>query len=70
MMKVRNGRAEAISGCSSVIRHFFTTISTEKVNKIALETAHLFITLRLFVSYSNVIRLQACKRVVYRLTVV
>jgi hypothetical protein len=57
-------------GCSSVIRHFFTTISTEKVNKIPLAASHLFITQYLFVSYSNVIRLQACKRVVYRLLVV
>ena len=70
MLKMRNGRAEAISGCSSVIRHFFTTISTEKVNKIPFAAALLFITLPLFVSYSNVIRLQACKRVVYRLPVV
>ena len=58
------------SGCSSVIPYFFTTISTEKVNKIALTATHLFITQRIFVSYSNVIRLQPCKRVVYRLPVV
>ncbi|RHI02294.1 hypothetical protein DW184_13880 [Enterobacter cloacae] len=62
--------AQGVSGCSSVIPYFFTTISTEKVNKIALVAAYLFITLRIFVSYSNVIRLQACKRVVYRLPVV
>ena len=42
----------------------------EKVNKIPFAAALLFITLPLFVSYSNVIRLQACKRVVYRLPVV
>jgi len=55
-------------GCPSVIPHFFTTLSTEKVNKIAVLTGHLFITLLIIVSYSNVIRLQARKRVVYRLT--
>ncbi|UJD95923.1 hypothetical protein FS593_17280 [Lelliottia amnigena] len=56
--------------CPSVIPYFFTSISTEKVNKIVLNPACLFITWVKIVSYSNVIRLQPCKRVVYRLTVV
>ncbi|RYH36845.1 hypothetical protein EVY09_17820 [Enterobacter cloacae] len=65
-----NGRFVGLQGCSSVIPYFFTTISTEKVNKNGLSRPHLFITPHKFVSYSNVIRLQACKRVVYRLPVV
>ncbi|CBA33372.1 unknown protein [Cronobacter turicensis z3032] len=37
------------------IRHFFTKISTEKVNKSGLLPLPLFITPHIFVSYSNVI---------------
>ncbi|EFC54525.1 hypothetical protein ENTCAN_08792 [Enterobacter cancerogenus ATCC 35316] len=40
------------------------------MNKIGFTVPHLFITPVNFVSYSNVIRLQARKRVVYRLPVV
>ncbi|ASG62824.1 hypothetical protein CEW81_04735 [Kluyvera genomosp. 3] len=49
-----------------VIPYFFTTLSTEKVNKIADERGSLFITLMITVSYSNVIRWSCCNRVVYR----
>ncbi|TCC90882.1 hypothetical protein EY916_08865 [Citrobacter braakii] len=45
-----------VLGFPIVIPHFFTTISTEKVNKIALLALLLFITPPLAVSYSIVIR--------------
>ncbi|AUV27762.1 hypothetical protein FDW90_04695 [Citrobacter sp. wls620] len=45
-----------VLGFPIVIPYFFTTISTEKVNKIALLALLLFITSPLAVSYSIVIR--------------
>ncbi|POP46314.1 hypothetical protein CHU32_06040 [Superficieibacter electus] len=53
-------------GFPTLIPYFFTTLSTEKVNKIADCPRQLFITSRIFVSYSALIRLFSCKRVVYR----
>ncbi|EGV5958762.1 hypothetical protein FAN13_05180 [Salmonella enterica] len=44
-------------GFPVVIPYFFTTISTEKVNKMAQGRHHLFITRLFTVSYSIVIRL-------------
>ena len=38
---------------------FYTYLSTEKVNKTALEPRYMFITLPLSVSYPNVIRATA-----------
>ncbi|KAA1049185.1 hypothetical protein F0Q32_12750 [Pseudocitrobacter sp. 73] len=49
-----------------LIPYFFTTLSTEKVNKIAFVLAPLFITRVITVSYSNVIRCERGDRVVYR----
>ncbi|ART04746.1 hypothetical protein B8O08_07305 [Klebsiella variicola] len=53
-------------GFPGVILYFFTTLSTEKVNKIGPKPHSLFITLAITVSYSNVIRSQCANRVVYR----
>ncbi|HBX4000108.1 hypothetical protein CS912_06560 (plasmid) [Klebsiella variicola] len=53
-------------GFPGVIPYFFTTLSTEKVNKIGPKPYSLFITLAITVSYSNVIRSQCANRVVYR----
>ncbi|RNT23451.1 hypothetical protein B9037_024010 [Klebsiella aerogenes] len=49
-----------------LIPYFFTTLSTEKVNKMARGWRSLFITRVITVSYSNVIRYHATQRVVYR----
>ncbi|PJR58821.1 hypothetical protein CWM52_22490 [Raoultella sp. T31] len=49
-----------------VIPYFFTTLSTEKVNKMGSRSLSLFITLLITVSYSNVIRRHSGNRVVYR----
>ncbi|TLV21395.1 hypothetical protein FE839_07170 [Klebsiella indica] len=49
-----------------LIPYFFTTLSTEKVNKIARGRLSLFITRGIAVSYSNVIRSHLVHRVVYR----
>ncbi|AUP76348.1 hypothetical protein CWS02_05280 [Enterobacter sp. EA-1] len=54
------------SGFSWVIPRFFTTLSTEKVNKTRWRRRALFITLTITVSYSIVIRPYPCNRVVYR----
>ncbi|HAT8013796.1 hypothetical protein E2R62_10980 [Citrobacter rodentium] len=51
---------QIVPGFPAVIPYFFTTLSTEKVNKIAQNRNLLFITLALTVSYSNVIRYAAC----------
>ncbi|PUG95278.1 hypothetical protein DBL00_26000 [Klebsiella quasipneumoniae] len=53
-------------GFPGLIPYFFTTLSTEKVNKIGRRALSLFITLAITVSYSNVIRSQCAYRVVYR----
>ncbi|RAU50249.1 hypothetical protein DBY68_010090 [Pseudocitrobacter sp. RIT415] len=53
-------------GFPGLIPYFFTTLSTEKVNKIAFTLTLLFITRLITVSYSNVIRYERDERVVYR----
>ncbi|TKV10160.1 hypothetical protein FDX19_10775 [Citrobacter sp. wls619] len=48
---------QTVPGFPIVIPYFFTTISTEKVNKIAYVAYLLFITRPFAVSYSIVIRI-------------
>ncbi|OZS19561.1 hypothetical protein CIG58_07450 [Klebsiella oxytoca] len=55
-----------IPGFPWLIPYFFTTLSTEKVNKIVRVRLSLFITPGITVSYSNVIRSHRSHRVVYR----
>ncbi|APM31403.1 TPA: hypothetical protein JD053_07030 [Klebsiella michiganensis] len=55
-----------IPGFPWLIPYFFTTLSTEKVNKIVRVWLSLFITPGITVSYSNVIRSHPPHRVVYR----
>ena len=50
------GLIQTVPGFPIVIPYFFTTISTEKVNKIVLAVLPLFITRAFAVSYSIVIR--------------
>ncbi|PDO88861.1 hypothetical protein BK797_05385 [Kosakonia sacchari] len=57
---------QTVPGFPWVIPYFFTTLSTEKVNKNRRQHRFLFITLMITVSYSNVIRSYPCHRVVYR----
>ncbi|POT56529.1 hypothetical protein C3432_14025 [Citrobacter amalonaticus] len=52
---------QTVPGFPVVIPYFFTTISTEKVNKIACHARYLFITCFLTVSYSIVIRYARCQ---------
>ena len=63
---IKNGVFKTNQGFPMVTRDFFTTLSTEKVNKMVPGRSYLFITLMIAVSYSIVIRCYRRKRVVYR----